>query len=197
MFQGLLGDLVKQFKQLPGIGEKSAQRLALHIIAERKDLAISLSAVLRAAAESYRNCTVCNILSETDICPICASTMRDKTKLCIVESSKDVFLMENTHEYNGYYFVLGKLLSPLDGVGIEDIHYSRLMQLLASNEFQEIILALNPSAEGENTIHFLAEEMTKSGLQITRLSTGIPFGGDIEYTNPLTLLTAFKRRFTV
>jgi recombination protein RecR len=137
------------------------------------------------------------MLSETDPCIYCADDSRESNKICVVENSQDVFLMENTHEYHGKYFVLGSLLSPLDGIGPEEINFLLLMDLIKKDGVEEIILALNPSAEGESTINFIASQMEELPVKITRLSTGLPFGGDIEYTNSITLGNALKRRYSV
>ena len=137
------------------------------------------------------------MLTEYDVCSYCADTTRDESQLCIVQSTQDVYLLENMHEYRGYYFVLEHLLSPLDGMGLEEIHFGALQQLVASRTIDELILALNPSTEGESTMNFLADQLAASVGSITRLSTGIPFGGDIEYTSSMTLVNAFKRRYHV
>lgn len=197
MFSGLLGTLVEQLRKLPGIGTKTAQRLAMHIISGDTQYALDLASVLKEAAENYRKCTVCNMLTEHDVCSYCADTTRDESQLCIVQSTQDIYLLENMHEYQGYYFVLEHLLSPLDGMGLEDIHFAALQQLVASRRIDELILALNPSTEGESTMNFLADQLAPSVGSITRLSTGIPFGGDIEYTSSMTLVNAFKRRYHV
>ncbi len=197
MFSGLLAELVQNLKKLPGIGSKSAQRLAMYLISMDKEKALELSESIRKTVESYTNCSVCNMLTETDPCLFCADTNRNDNVLCVVENTQDIYLIENTHEYSGKYFVLGNLLSPLDGIGPEDIKFSKLLKLVETNKIRELILALNPSAEGESTISFLASKFEGHQLKITRLSTGLPFGGDIEYTSSLTLGNALKRRYSV
>ena len=197
MFSGLLAELVQNLKKLPGIGSKSAQRLAMYLISMDKAKALELSESIRKTVESYTNCSICNMLTETDPCLFCADTNRNDNVLCVVENTQDIYLIENTHEYRGKYFVLGNLLSPLDGIGPNDINFPKLLKLVETNKISELILALNPSAEGESTISFLASKFEGHQLKITRLSTGLPFGGDIEYTSSLTLGNALKRRYSV
>jgi len=192
-----LESLVKVFNRLPGIGRKTAQRLAWHVISADKAQAIELAAAITTAVESFTRCGVCNLLSETDPCPICASADRDPAILCVVENNADVQIIENINEYRGRYFVLGHLLSPLDGYGPEQLRVPSLIHLIESSHPRELILALKPSSEGEATIHFLSEALKDTGVNITRLSTGLPFGGDLEYTSNLTLSNAWKRRYPV
>ena len=189
--------LVQVLNRFPGIGKKTAQRLAWYLIAQDKRFALELAETIQQTAESFHTCGSCFMLAETDPCPICTSVERDPVQLCVVESSADVFLVENMNEFKGKYFVLGHLLSPIDGFGPEQIRASELVKRIIEVQPQEVILALKPSAEGEATIHFLSEIMSKQDVKITRLSTGIPFGGDLEYTSSLTLTNAWKRRYSV
>ncbi len=195
MFTGLLEELVQSLKKMPGIGSKTAQRLAMHLISKDKGGAIHLSETIKNAVENYQNCSICNMLTEIEPCNFCDDKLRDDNMLCIVEESQDVFLIEKTHEYSGKYFILGNLLSPIDGIGPDKINFSKLKNLVKLKNISEIILALNPSAEGESTISFIASQL--ENVKITRLSIGLPFGGDIEYTSSMTLSNAFKRRFEV
>jgi len=197
MFNGLLEELVNSFRKLPGIGTKTAQRLALHLISKEKKVALNLADSITNAVQSYKNCSICNMLSETDPCTFCSDETRDKKIICVVENTQDAYLIENLHEFKGSYFVLNDLLSPLDGIGPVEINFPKLEGIVKSDDIEEIILALNPSAEGESTINFLASQFEDKGIKITRLSTGLPFGGDIEYTSSLTLSNAFKRRYSV
>ncbi|MEA2096963.1 MAG: recombination mediator RecR [Candidatus Cloacimonadota bacterium] len=197
MFNGFLEDLVNNLKKLPGIGSKTAQRLAIHLISKEKTDAIDLADSIKDAVHSYKNCSICNMLSETDPCRFCADTTRISNVICVVENTQDAYLIENLHEFKGRYFVLNDLLSPLDGIGPDEINFHKLEKITNSGEVDEIILALNPSAEGESTINFLASQFEDKNVKITRLSTGLPFGGDIEYTSSLTLSNAFKRRYSV
>ncbi|MBM4404121.1 MAG: recombination protein RecR [Candidatus Cloacimonetes bacterium] len=189
--------LIQSFNQFPGIGRKTAQRLAWHLIAQGKDYANELAQTIRATAESFVTCSLCHMLSESDPCPICTDTNRDHHTLCVVEFPPDVYLFESINEFKGRYFVLGHLLSPLDGFGPEDIRIRELQERITALKPDELILALKPSPEGEATIHFISKYLKDSGILITRLSTGIPFGGDLEYTGSLTLANAFKRRYGV
>jgi recombination protein RecR len=197
MFTGKLAHLEQNLKKLPGIGSKSAQRLAMYILSMEKKSAIELGNSIIDAVESYRECEICNMFTEESPCEFCTDTKRNDSLICIVESSKDVFLIDSTHEYQGRFFVLNHLLSPLDGIGPKEIHFPTLKKLLLGNSIQEVILALNPSIEGESTMHFLATQLRDIVPKITRLATGLPFGSDMEYTSTPTLLNAFKRRFQV
>ncbi|KQC07320.1 MAG: hypothetical protein APR54_06175 [Candidatus Cloacimonas sp. SDB] len=197
MLKGLLADLVENFKRLPGIGTKSAERIALYLISENKKNAMELAGSIRKCVEEYKNCSICNMLSEHDPCSFCSDSNRLDSLLCIVENTQDVYLIEDTHEFKGKYFVLGKLLSPLDGIGPDQIKFPQLQALVDTGNIAEVILALNPSAEGESTMNFLGAQLGKKVARITRLSTGLPFGGDIEYTSSLTLSNALKRRYSI
>jgi len=197
MFGGLLEELVQNLKKLPGIGKKSAQRLALHLIGMEKSEALKLADSITNAVHSFKHCSICNMLSEQDPCEFCSDQMRQNDFLCIVENTQDVYLIENTNEYKGKYFVLNALLSPLEGIGAEQIHFPKLLKYLKVNRVDELILALNPSAEGETTMSFLAEQLKPFVAKITRLSTGLPFGGDLEYTSSITLGNALKRRYSI
>jgi len=189
--------LVQALSRFPGIGKKTAQRLAWFLVAQNKSFALELSETILSTVNSFKACSTCNMLSESDPCPICSSEERHDRQLCVVETPADVFILENLHEYQGKYFVLGHLLSPLDGHGPAEIHAPQLMQRLAQTPPEELVLALKPSSEGEATIHYLSDLLSTSGIRITRLSTGIPFGGDLEYSSQSTLANAFKRRFPV
>lgn len=197
MFDGLLGELIQNLKKLPGIGNKSAQRMAMHLVSGEKNKALDLAEAIRKTVENFTNCSICNMLTENDPCRFCTDASRHKDHLCVVENTQDIYLIENTHEFNGRYFVLGNLLSPLDGIGPNEINFPQLLELIETDGIEEIILALNPSAEGESTISFIASHLEDKDVNITRLSTGLPFGGDLEYTSPITLGNAMKRRYSV
>jgi len=193
----LLERLIQHFNRLPGIGRKTAQRLAWHLVSTEKTQALEFADCLRKTVNRFTTCPHCLMLTELSPCPICADPVRDASTLCVVETTSEVFLIENMHEYTGKYFVLGHLLSPLEGFGTGDIHADELLALVDETRPQEVILALKPSAEGEATIHFLSELLAGKQVSVTRLSTGIPFGGDLEYTSSLTLANAWKRRYRV
>lgn len=197
LFHGSLGELQKHLKRLPGVGAKTAQRLALHLAASDQELAVGLAQSLRRVVDEYHACPVCRMLTDTPVCAFCDSSDRDDARLCVVETTLDVYLVEQTGEYHGRYFVLGELLSPLDGVGPAEIHAPKLLELLRQREVEEVILALNPSTEGESTIDYLADMLEDQPAKVSRLSTGIPFGGDIGYTSQVTLSNALQRRFSI
>ncbi|HCM16496.1 MAG: recombination mediator RecR [Candidatus Cloacimonadales bacterium] len=192
-----LQKLVDSLARFPGIGKKTAQRLAWHLLSEDKSFALELSEIIKTSVEAFKPCTKCLMLSESDPCPICCATNRSPESLCIVETSADIQIIENMNEYQGLYFVLGHLLSPIDGYGPREINAERLTQRVAELNPKEIILALKPSAEGEATIHYVWELFKDHDISITRLSTGLPFGGDLEYSSSNTLRSAWDRRFRV
>lgn len=192
-----LEDLISALNRLPGIGRKTAQRLAWNLISSDKTKAEELSQAISIAVNSYSPCSKCNLLAESDPCPLCEASDRDDTLLCIVESSSDVIILENMNEYRGCYYVLGHLLSPLDGYGPDQLSIPKLLKTIEDRPPQEIILALKPNAEGEATIHFLTEILASKVPNVTRLSTGLPFGGELEYSSTLTLANAIKRRYPV
>lgn len=197
MYPGLLEELVEQLKKLPGIGLKSAQRLAMYIVSQDKSMGLLLADVIKRTVENFTNCSECNILTEIDPCCFCSDKNRNQKQLCIVENSQDVYLIENTGDFHGRYFVLGKLLSPLDGFGPKEINFPQLISLIEELDIEEVILAINPSAEGETTMNYIAAQLTEKEIEITRLSTGLPFGGDIEYSSTVTLKNALKRRYPI
>lgn len=192
-----LEKLIQAFNRFPGIGRKTAQRLAWFLVSQDKGIALQFAETVKNTVESFTGCSLCNMLSESDPCPICNSSDRQDGLLCVVETNSDVQIIEGMNEFNGRYFVLGHLLSPLDGFGPQQIHSEQLLQRIAQQQPTEVILALKPSAEGEATIHYLWELLKDKGIIITRLSTGIPFGGDLEYSSTNTLANAWKRRYNV
>jgi len=189
--------LIQTLNRFPGIGRKTAQRLAWFMVSQDKNFALNLAETIITTVESFKTCSKCNMLSESDPCPYCTSVERLDSHLCVVENSSDIQILEGMNEYKGRYFVLGHLLSPLDGYGPEQINSQQLMERIVTLHPTEIILALKPSAEGEATIHYLWELLKDKEINITRLSTGIPFGGDLEYSNLNTLSNAWKRRYIV
>mgnify|MGYP000880177342 FL=1 len=197
LFSENLERLIQSFNRFPGIGKKTAQRLAWYLVAQDKNFALNLAEIIKTTVENFTTCSRCNMLSESDPCPFCTSQDRVDNYLCVVENSSDIQILEGMNEFKGRYFVLGHLLSPLDGYGPEQINTAMLLQRIEELHPGELILALKPSAEGEATIHYLWELLKDKGLNITRLSTGIPFGGDLEYSNLNTLANAWKRRYMV
>ena len=196
-FNKTLDDLKNNLKQLPGVGDKTAQRYALHLLTQSKERSLQFSDVIREAVEIHTYCARCNLLSDSDPCAICLDESRDESLICVVENSYDVYLVENTGEYKGRYFVLGHLLSPIDGIGIEEINLSHLLEVANNGLVKEIILAVNPSTEGETTMSLIAGELASTDIIVTRLSTGLPFGANIEYSSQLTLSNAIRRRYTI
>lgn len=197
MLSGSFEDLKENLKKLPGIGEKTASRLGLHLIRMPTSEAEAIGEAIIKAVNSYSNCHICNILTDEQPCRFCKDVQRDQRQLCVVENTQDAYLIENTHEYKGKYFVLGNLLSPMDGIGPQEINFPLLLNYLRQHPVEEIILALSPSVEGESTINYLVDQIGDKVKKITRLSTGLPFGGDIEYATSQTISTAFQRRYLI
>ena len=189
--------LIQDLNRFPGIGRKTAQRLAWFLVSQNKDFALELAETITKTVKTFTSCGLCNMLSESDPCPFCSSTERSDALLCVVESTADIQIIENMNFYTGRYFVLGHLLSPIEGFGPEQIRSSHLLARIKALRPEELVLALKPSPEGEATIHYLSELLKDKGVQVTRLSTGIPFGGDLEYSSQLTLANAWKRRYPV
>ncbi len=189
--------LIQVLNRFPGIGRKTAQRLAWFLVSQSKDFALELAATITNTVETFTSCGLCNMLAESDPCPFCSSGERSDALLCVVENTADIQIIENMNDYKGRYFVLGHLLSPIDGFGPEQIRSGQLLARIAAQRPEELVLALKPSPEGEATIHYLSELLQGKGLAVTRLSTGIPFGGDLEYSSQLTLANAWKRRYPV
>ncbi|MCK4357677.1 MAG: recombination protein RecR [Candidatus Cloacimonetes bacterium] len=194
MFEGSLEKLKNGLKQLPGIGEKTAERLAFYLISGDKQSALNLADLITDSINSIKRCENCNMLSEESPCPICKNETRLKNVLCVVERTQDIYLIEKTSEYKGRYFVLGNLISPIDGIGPNQISFPKLEKLLIKENITELILALNPSSNGETTMSFITSKLKRKNLKITRLATGLPIGGDIEYTTSKTLASAIRNR---
>jgi recombination protein RecR len=197
MYEGAIQDLIDELGRLPGIGPKSAQRIAFHIIqSERVDIS-RLADVLRTVKEKVKFCTECGNISEEELCRICRDSRRDPTLICIVEESKDVIAIEKTREFRGKYHVLGGAISPIDGIGPENLRIRELMVRLAATEIQEIIIATDPNLEGEATATYLSRLLKPLGMKVSRLASGLPVGGDLEYADEVTLGRAFEGRRTV
>jgi recombination protein RecR len=190
----LIGRLVEALRVLPGVGPKSAQRMAYHLLERDREGALTLAASLQEAMEKVGHCSRCRTLSENELCPICSSERRDASLLCVVESPSDVEAIEHTSVYQGRYFVLMGHLSPLDGIGPEEIGLELLAQRLDSGEIAEVILATNPTVEGEATAHYLSEMVHSRGIRVTRIAHGVPLGGELEYVDGGTLSHAFTGR---
>lgn len=190
----LISGLMEALRTLPGVGPKSAQRMAYHLLERDREGARNLAGALTAAVEKVGHCQRCRTLSETEFCALCADPGRDRSLLCVVESPADVEAMEQYTDYRGLYFVLGGHLSPLDGVGPEELGLDRLERRLDSGEISEIILATNPTVEGEATAHYVAEMAAARGVRTTRIAHGVPMGGALEQVDQGTLSHAFMGR---
>ena len=194
MYEGVVQDLIDELGRLPGVGPKSAQRIAFHMLnsdpADMRRLVTVLSEVL----DKVKFCVICGNVSAEQECRICRDPRRDQTILCIVEEPKDVVAIEKTREFRGRYHILGGAISPLDGVGPDELRVKELVTRLASGEVTEIILATDPNLEGEATATYLARLLKPMGLRVTRLASGLPVGGDLEYADELTLGRAFEGR---
>lgn len=189
-----LSRLINELSKLPGIGGKTAQRLAFHILSMDDRDALALSDAIRTAKSSMRYCSVCGNLTDEDPCAICSDESRDISTICVVESSKDVIAMEKIREYRGYYHVLHGAISPMDGIGPEDINLKSLIERLRDERIKEVIIATNPNIEGEATAMYIARLIKPSGIRVSRIAHGIPVGGDLEYADEVTLLKAVEGR---
>ncbi len=194
MSSPLITRLVEALRCLPGVGPKSAQRMAYHLLERDRGGALTLAAALSEAMEKVGHCQSCRTLSENDHCPICSSDKRDATILCVVESPTDVEALEHSTGYQGRYFVLMGHLSPLDGIGPEDIGLDLLSQRLDEGNIAEVILATNPTVEGEATAHYISDMVHSRGMRVTRIAHGVPLGGELEYVDGGTLSHAFHGR---
>ena len=190
----LLQQLIDALKCLPGVGPKSAQRMAFYLLERDPEGAKNLSSVLIEAVEKIGHCSMCRTLSETELCEICNSASRDSAALCIIETPADIFAIEHTAEFRGKYFVLMGHLSPLDGIGPVELGLDLLQARLASGEVKELILATNPTVEGEATAHYISNMAAKHRILTTRIAHGVPLGGELEYIDAGTLAHAFSGR---
>ena len=188
--------LIEALRCLPGVGPKSAQRMAYHLLQRDQDGAMRLAESMKNAMERVRHCNACNTFTEAEICEICAALKRDKSLLCVVETPGDLLMMEQTQSYRGLYFVLMGRLSPLDGIGPKDIHIESLVRRASDGEVKEVILATNFTVEGEATAHYIGELLGEQGLKVSRIARGLPVGGELEHVDAGTLAQAFiERRF--
>ena len=189
-----LDDLIEGLRRLPGVGPKSAQRIAYHLLQHDRDGAARLGQALTQAVEQIRHCAMCNTFTENELCDVCASERRDRTLLCVVETPGDQLMIEQTLTYRGLYFVLMGRLSPLDGIGPKDIHLDRLLRRAGDGVVREVILATNFTNEGEATAHTIAEMLKSRPLSVTRLARGVPVGGELEYVDVGTIAQAVLDR---
>lgn len=194
MTTSLLEQLIEAFRILPGVGQKTAQRMAYHVLERERDGGRRLAEVLGDAVEKVGHCTRCRDFSESELCATCASASRDVQLLCAVESPADRLVIEQATGYRGLYFVLQGRLSPLDGIGPRELGLEQLAERLAQGEVQELIIATNPTVEGEATAHYLAQLARQAGVRPSRLTHGVPIGGELEYVDRGTLSHAFGTR---
>jgi recombination protein RecR len=194
MYEGIIQDLIDELGRLPGVGPKSAQRIAFHIIQSERVDVTRLAEVLKTVKERVKFCTICGNITEEELCKICRDPRRDSTSICVVEESKDVIAIEKTREFKGKYHVLGGAISPIDGIGPENLRIRELMQRLAETQIAEVIMATDPNLEGEATATYLTRLIKPIGVKVSRLASGLPVGGDLEYADEVTLGRAFEGR---
>ena len=194
MFSPLIDELIDALRCLPGVGPKSAQRMALQLLERNRDGAVRLSSALNQAAEHVRRCRMCRTLTEADLCEICSNGRRDIHQLCVVETPADMFAIEHSGSYRGRYFVLLGHLSPIDGIGPDAIGVDHLMSRLAEEEINELILATNLTVEGETTAHYISERARMLNVTVSRIAHGGPMGGELEYVDGGNLSHAFTSR---
>lgn len=194
MYEGIIQELIDELGRLPGIGPKSAQRIAFHILQTESFDVSRLAQVLTDVREKVRFCEICGNVSEEDTCSVCRDPRRSPTTICVVEEAKDVVAIERTREFRGLYHVLGGAISPIDGIGPDDLRIRQLMQRLADGTVTEVIIATDPNLEGEATATYLSRLLMHLELRVTRLASGLPVGGDLEYADEVTLGRAFEGR---
>ena len=189
-----LDRLIDSFASLPGVGRKSASRFAYHILDMKEEDVISFSEALAEAKRSIHQCPVCHNLTDSKTCSICSDDRRDRSVICVVESARDVNSIERTHEYKGLYHVLHGLISPMDGIGPEQLYIKDLLHRVADEDIKEVIMATNPTVEGESTAVYIGKLIKPFGVKVTRLATGVPVGGNLEYADDITLYKALEGR---
>lgn len=194
MYEGIVQDLIDEFAKLPGVGPKGASRIAFHLLsAERADV-VKLGELLTQVKDQVRFCAVCFNVSAGDTCRICSDSRRDVSSICVVEEPKDVLAMERTREFRGRYHVLGGAINPIEGIGPDDLRIRELLTRLADGTVTEVILATDPNLEGEATATYLTRVISAVGVKVTRLASGLPVGGDLEYADEITLGRALQGR---
>jgi recombination protein RecR len=194
MYEGIIQDLIDELGRLPGVGPKSAQRIAFHIIQSDRVDVTRLAEILKTVKERVKFCTTCGNISEEELCRICKDPRRDNSSICVVEESKDVLAIEKTREFKGKYHVLGGAISPIDGIGPENLRIKELMTRLTQTQINEVIIATDPNLEGEATATYLTRLIKPLGVKVSRLASGLPVGGDLEYADEVTLGRAFEGR---
>jgi recombination protein RecR len=193
-FAPSIARLIDELKRLPGVGTKTAQRLAFYLLRADRDQALALSDAIREAKENIRECSVCNNITDTDPCLFCASASRDRRLICVLEDATNIQAVEKTRQFSGLYHVLGGALSPLQGIGPDQLKIKSLIERLKGGSVEEIIIATNPTAEGEATAVYLSKLIKPLGVRVTRIAMGIPVGSDLEYADEVTMLKAIEGR---
>lgn len=194
MNEGPLYNLIKMLSSLPGLGNRSARRIALHLLAKRESVMLPLARALQDAAENIKDCNICGNLDMHDPCSICTDGRREQSVLCVVAQVSDLWAIERTNAFKGPYHVLGGLLSALDGVGPQDLRIRQLVERSENGAFQEIILALSATVDGQSTAHYIADQLDTAAIKVTRLAHGVPVGGELDYLDDGTITTALKSR---
>ncbi len=197
MYEGIIQDLIDELSRLPGVGPKSAQRIAFHIVQTESFDVSNLADILTTVRDKVKFCNVCGNVSEYETCGICQDPRRDPSQICVVEEAKDVLAIERTREFRGVYHVLGGAISPIDGIGPDDLRIPQLLQRLADSRVTEVIIATDPNLEGEATATYLARLLGSMEITVSRLASGLPVGGDLEYADEVTLGRAFEGRRAV
>jgi recombination protein RecR len=193
-YSPLINELINSLRVLPGVGPKSAQRMAMHLLERKREEGIALAETLKEAMQNVQRCRYCRIHTELDVCEICNSSKRDDSLLCVVESAADVFAIESSNEFNGKYFVLAGHLSPLDGLGPKEIGIPELIERVTQSDVKELILATSTTVEGESTAFYISEQLAGSSLTVTRIAHGVPLGGGLEFVDGSTIGRAISGR---
>lgn len=194
IFSPAIARLIEAFRRLPGIGPKTAQRLAFYVLSMKKEEVEEIAGSLLEAKKRVRQCSRCFNLTEQELCPICRDPRRDAGLLCVVQEARDIYVIEKTGQYKGLYFVLHGALSPLEGIGPEELKIPALLQQLRQGEVKEVIIATNPNAEGDATAFYIAQSAKPLGVKVMRIGFGLPAGGDLEYADELTMSRALEAR---
>lgn len=190
----ILNDVVEELTKLPSIGRKSALRLALHLVYQKKDDLTDLSRAIEALRDKLLKCERCNNISDTPVCAVCTDTSRTSDVLCVVESIRDLIAIEETEQYHGKYYVLSGLISPIEGIGPEELRLHRLQELVVENEVKELVLAVSPTFEGDTTVFYISKMLKDYEVRITTLARGVSFGSELEYTDEITLGRSLQAR---
>ncbi|XZF16640.1 recombination mediator RecR [Chitinophagaceae bacterium MMS25-I14] len=193
----LIEDAVQEFSKLPGIGKKTALRMVLHMLKQEPQWVESFTGALSRMRSEIRFCSKCHNVSDADLCIICASPGRNHSQICVVENIRDVIAIESTQQYNGLYHVLGGILSPLDGIGPEQLETASLYQRVKNDNAEELIMALSPTIEGDTTVYYIARQLRELPVRITTIARGISFGGELEYADEMTLARSIAKRLPI